>query len=284
MSYTNNPGVESSILSAQYNNILTSPGQLSEIRGTGKFSTTQGLSSNWTPADFNNKNSTYVKEVSKNGVIPHNSEGYDLSQLMPVGKRKNDNFEYTSDQSSMPPESKNSLKGDPYLQFGLTSIKEVPTALNTLFFSEPNVKYIQKRIIEDIYQLTGIKIKPQSENSIMIVMVNKYEYGQAGWLPSQSVVHAALPRGERSCSLSDRLERLNQSTLQDLIQQILSGMNMYAQYYKDASSMPLPLSHPTMVTMKGSRVIPFSNVGMNDNASETARNISSFNMRNNIVN
>lgn len=283
MNYSTNPGPESSVLSAQYNNILTSPGQLSEIRGTGNFKTDGGLSSNWTPAEFNQNQSSYVKSVSRDSY-PQNSLGYDISNVAPVGDWKNDEFEYTQDQSSMPPGSKTSLEGDPYLQFGLQSVKEVPTALNTLFFSAPNVKYIQKRILEDIQQLTGVKIKPQSENSIMIVMVNKYQYGQSGWLPSQSVVHLALPRGEKSCSLTDRLNRLNQSTLQELIQQILSGMSMYAQYYKDASSIPVPLSRPSITTMKGSRVIPGSNVGMYDNASETARNISSFNMRDNIIN
>lgn len=279
-----NPGVEASILSAQYNNKAITPGQLAAIRGSGQFSTGGGLSSNWQPADFNKNSSHYVQELSDN-VYPSNSLGYDTTVgIAPVSNMKNDEFYYTPDQSSIPPGSKQSLKGDPYLQFGLTAIKETPTSLNTLFFSRPNVKYIQRRILEDIYQLTGVKIKPQSENAIMIVMVNKYQYGQSGWLPAQSVVHLALPRGEKSCSLKDRLNRLNQATLQDLIQQILSGMSMYAQYYKDASSMPTPLDLPKLTTMKGSRVIPFGNVGMCDDASSTARSIASFNMRDNIIN
>jgi hypothetical protein len=273
---------DASILSAQYNNKLTTPGQLSEIRGRGQFTTT-GMSSNWVPADFSNQQSKYVRDLP-NSVKPHDYFEYDTSSLSPVGSRKNDNFEYTSDQSSFPPGSKLSLEGDPYLQFGLGVIKETPTSLNTLFFSSPNVHYIQKRILEDIKQITGVTIKAQSENSIMIVMINKYQYGQSGWLPAQSVVHAALPRGEKACSLTGRLNRLNQATLQELIKQILSGMSAYAQYYKDSSSMPIPLTHPTMVTMKGSRVIPSANIGMFDNASQTAREIASFNMRDNIIN
>lgn len=278
----NHSAPNASALVAQYNNKLTTPGNLSEIRGSGNFTTTN-MSSNWVPADFNRNSSTYVRNLS-DSPLPGNSMGYDISSVAPVSSRKNDEFEYTKDQSSMPPNSKQSLEGDPYLQFGLGAIKETPTALNTLFFSSPNVKYIQKRIIDDIFQLTGVRIRAQSENAIMIVMVNKYQYGQSGWLPAQSVVHLALPRGEKSCSLTDRLNRLNQATLQDLIQQILSGMSMYTKYYKDASSMPVPLSHPTIATMKGSRVIPFSNVGMNDEASRTAREIASFNMRDNIIN
>lgn len=280
--FTSNPGVEASILSAQYNNIATTPGQLAAIRGSGQY-TTQGMSSNWEPGNLNPHMSTYVKKLN-NDPIPAESLGYDISNIAPVAERKNDEFFYTPDQSSFPPGSKESLEGDPYLQFGLNAIKETPTSMSMLFFSRPNVKYIQKRIIEDIYNITGVKIKPQSENSIMIVMVNKYQYARAGSLPAQSAVHLALPRGEKSCSLKDRLSRLNQAALQDLIQQILSGMSMYATYYKDASSIPIPLDLPKLTTMKGSRVIPSGPIGMYDNEINKAKSITSFNMRDNIIN
>jgi len=279
-----NPCVEASILSAQYNNKAITPGQLAAIRGSGQFSTTGGLSSNWTPGDVNPKSSTYVEKLGP-GVIPHNSLGYDTTiGVSPVGEFKNDEFYYTPDQSSFPPGSKTSLQGDPYLQFALQAVKETPTAINTLFFSAPNVKYIHKRLLEDIHQLTGVRLKPQSENVIMITMINKYQYSEEGYLPSTSVVHLALPIGPKSCSLKDRLSRLNQATLQELVKQILSGMSMYTKYYKDISSMPMPLSRPTLATMKGSKVIPFGNVGMYENGKNVARDIQSFNVRNNVIN
>lgn len=271
-----------SILSAQYNNVATAPGNLSEIRGTGSF-TTKGMSSNWYSDNIDNH---YTKNLSDDVLqMPRPSEGYDASVgPAPYLPRKNDNFLYTDDQSNFPPGSRESLKGDPYLQFGLQSTQDTPTALNSLFFSQTNVTYIQNRILNDVEQLTGIRIKPQSENTILIVMRNKYEYAKSGWLPAQSVVHLALPRGEKSCSLRDRLNRLNQAVLQDLVQQVLSGISMYMQYYKDASSMPMPLDNPKVMTMKGSRVIPYGNVGMYDEAAATARDIASYNMRGNIIN
>lgn len=271
-----------SILSAQYNNVLTTPGQLSEIRGSGKF-TTHGMSSNWGIAETKNMQTSYKNSLSPNPVGDIGNQYYEnLYNIAPFGNWKNDEFQYDKKGfTSLPPAS---LKGDNYLEFGLNSVQETPTALNVLFFSEPNVKYIAKRILEDVYTITGIKIKPQSENSIMIVMVNKYQYSLYGSLPSSSVVHLALPRGEKSCSMKERISRLNQAVIQDLVKQILSGMNAYKQYYKDASSMPMPLELPKLMTMKGANVIPGGNIGMYDDSKETGRSIASYNLRNNVIN
>jgi len=279
---------DASVLSAQYNNVATTPGQLGAIRGSGQFSTDFPLSSNWPLSNFNPNTSSYVQQIHPQGQslwqadtqFPSYGTKWNLSEMMPVGQKTNNQWEYTKDQSSFPPGSKESLQGDPYLQYGLKANQSVITALNSLFFNEKNVQYLQKRIIDDIKQLTGVTIKPQSEDALLVIMNNKYQYSLYGWLPAMSTPHLALPRGEKPCSLTDRLTRLNQSVLQDTIKQILSGMNMYMQYYKDASSLPTPLSRPKAMTMKGSRVLQ-ENVGLH---SGNSRAIDSFNMRDNVIN
>jgi hypothetical protein len=57
-------------------------------------------------------------------------------------------------------------------------------------------------------------------------------------------------------------------------------MNMYLQYYKDASSLPTPLSRPTNVSSKGGRVLQ-ENIGL---YSGNSRAIASFNLRNSVIN
>jgi len=283
MDKTNSNG---SILSAQYNNYATTPGQLATIRGSGQFTTT-GMSSNYPLTNFNPDTSTYVRKVEGNSlfgkehVFPTYGSSWNLSDMAPVGKRVNDQWQFTKDQSSFPPGSKESLKGDPYLQFGLKANHTVPTALNSLFFNKINVQYLQKRIVGDIKQLTGMAIKPQSEDALLIIMNNKYQYSLYGSLDSgTATAHLALPRGEKSCSLVQRLTRLNQAVLQDVEKQILGGMNMFVTYVKDASSLPIPLSRPTKMTMKGSRILQ-ENIGLH---SGNSRAQNSFNMRNNIIN
>ena len=54
-----------SILSAQYNNVSTTPGQLGAIRGSGQFNTDYPLSSNWPKGNFNPDTSTFVTNNQK---------------------------------------------------------------------------------------------------------------------------------------------------------------------------------------------------------------------------
>jgi hypothetical protein len=264
-----------SILSAQYNNLAVVPEHLAKIRGSGNYNT-QGTS-NW-PIGKSNINTKYLQETYEDYAGPRGHE-YNVGPQAPVGDYQNDQWKYTSDQGSVFPQSKESPMGDPYLQFGLQSLNEEVTELSGLFFNKVNVAYLQNRIVTDITKLTGIEIKPQNESALLIIMRNKYEYGLSGWLPATSPVHLALPRGEKPCSLRERLSRLNQAVLQDTIKQIVNGMGMYAEYYKQASSMPEPLSLPTVMTMKGSRVLQENIAFTNGNS----RGIDSFNMRNNVI-
>lgn len=263
-----------SILSAQYNNAVTSIGELSQTRGSGQFNTSYPLSSNYPLTNFKPETSTYVKKIG-NTVMNKNptyQNQINLSNQMPVGQRKNDQFNYPSTLD-------HTLKGDPYQSFGLAANHTTPTSLNMLFFSKINVKYIQKRILDEVENITSIRIKPQSENSILIIMNNKYQYSLYGAL-STSPVHLALPRGPKNCSLENRLSKLNQAVIQECVKEILSGMNMYADYYKHASSLPLPLELPVHVTQKGRNVLS-ENIGLTSGQSDS---IASYNMRNNIIN
>jgi hypothetical protein len=264
-----------SILSAQYNNLAVVPEHLAKNRGSGNYNT-QGTS-NW-PIGKSNVNTTYLQDVYEDYNGPRGQE-YNLSYQAPVGDHQNDHWEYSSDQGSSLPQSKESPLGDPYLQFGLTSLKEEVTELSGLFFSKVNVDYLQNRIVTDVKKITGYDIKPQNESALLIIMRNKYQYGLSGWLPATSPVHLALPRGEKTCSLKERLSRLNQAVLQNTIKQVIDKMEMYAEYYKQASSMPEPLTLPTSMTMKGSRVLQENIAFTNGNS----RGIDSFNMRNNII-
>lgn len=264
-----------SILSAQYNNTSTSIGQLGQLRGSGQYNNSYPLTSNYPMAHYTPETSTYVQATGQNSVMTppvQINDQVNLSNQMPVGQRKNDQFNY-------PATLNNTLRGDPYQSFGLAANHTDPTALNMLFFNGTNVKYIQKRILDEVQNITGIRVKPQSENSILIIMNNAYGYSLYGWLPT-ATPHLALPRGPKNCSLEMRLTKLNQAVIQECVKQVLSGMSMYADYYKHASSMPMPLELPVLVTQKGRNVLS-ENIGLTSGHSDS---IASYNMRNTIVN
>jgi hypothetical protein len=259
-----------SILSGQYNNTAVTPRDLGHIRGSGQFFTGNGMSSNWQTG----QEPTYTREFPNE---PFPNQKYELSNFAPVG---NDNtlsrkWKFTNTPSN----------GDPFQQFALNDLNETPSALNMIFFNKTNIDYLQKRIINDVKRLSGYEIKPQDENSLMVYMTNAYVLGSSGWLPLTSVVHIgaenkAQASGEKSCSLRQRLTRLNQTVLQSAMKDVLSGIGMYMTYYKDASSLPIPLELPELMTMKGSRM-NMPNIGLHSSNGDGA---SSFNMRNNIIN
>jgi len=269
-----------SILSGQYNNVSTLPKAIAKLRGSGKWNTNFPLSSNWPIPKHNQTQqpktiSQYIKELNSKVYPTYGSEMYwNLSELSPVADYQNTQWDQI-----LSGKNKN-LLGDAYQNFGLKVTHSTPTILLQLFFHEINVKYLQHRILQDIKQITGIDIKPQSEPALLQIMTNKYNASLFGSLPSTSVVHLAAPRGEKQCSMIERLTRLNQAVLQEAIKEILSGMNMYKTYYKDISSLPIPLSQPTYMSMKGSRVLA-PNIGLTSGRSQS---IASFNMRHNVIN
>ena len=83
-------------------------------------------------------------------------------------------------------------------------------------------------------------------------------------------------------SMTERLSRLNQAVLQQCVKEIVSGIKMYIQYTKDASSMPIPLDRPTNVSSKGGRVLS-ENVGLYSSRNDN-RSIQSYNLRNSVIN
>lgn len=159
-----------------------------------------------------------------------------------------------------------------------------PTPLLTYFFSTDNVNYLQDRTKQEVKKYTGTSINDQSIDELLIIMRNKLIYAYSGWLPnsaSEGGPNAITNRGEKPCDLEMRLSRLNKSVIEETVKQVLSGINMYKQFIKDQSSMPMPLDMPILTTMRGSRELS-EPIGFNSGLERTVA-ANSFNMRYNIL-
>ena len=66
----------------------------------------------------------------------------------------------------------------------------------------------------------------------------------------------------RKGDIKTEIAKLNSSVLQEYISKMVSQINMYIYYYKDASQLPEQLSLPTMTSMKGSKSLEY-NTGFN---------------------
>lgn len=173
------------------------------------------------------------------------------------------------------------LNCDDTVSFGQRSTNQTPSILLNYFFSKINVEYIQNQIVSEVKRIRNMDISRQSTDELLQIMRYAYMKALSGYLPQTNNPNMAHPRGNTTCSLEEQLRRLNKYVLELTIQQVLSGIDMYLTYYKDASSLPLPLDLPRYTSMAGSRVLS-ENVGMYSSHNFN-RDIQSYNQRYNII-
>lgn len=117
------------------------------------------------------------------------------------------------------------------------------TPLNAAFFSPTNVEIIQNKIRYDVFVKSGNKhiIDKQSTDDILIVMRSMYyQYGKN--IPDH---------------IKEQVEELNTIVSNWCVPKILAEIEMYYQYRKDISTMPIPLAHPVLLNSAGTRSLPF---------------------------
>jgi hypothetical protein len=188
-----------------------------------------------------------------------------------------------------------STGSDQYQTWAMKSMNITPSALLNFFFSEENVKYLQNQMTHEVKRIRNEDISPQSIDDLLIIMRNHYEYALSGSLPyagDPNKVHARGttqnpgglaydPNAGGCTSLEEQIKRLNKSVVEETVSQVLSGIDQYKQYYKDASSIPLPLSRSVMTTMKGSNVLQ-PNLGF-ESGHGMSSSISSYSQRFNVI-
>jgi hypothetical protein len=288
---------------AQYGNVLIPSDDLAVIRGSGNFSppprweqsTNRGNS-------WMNSYPLYTDQYNKNHpgnpIMPEPIDMNDLSIAhfntpsdMGDTLRKRVYQVGSTGLHSEPPGSWSNpeFQGaqNQYTEYALKALMQggmMPTPLAIYFFSTDNINYLQNRTKDEIKKHTGKDINNQSVDELITIMINKLLYAYSGWLPnetSQGGPNAITNRGPKPCSLENRLFRLNKSVLEETVKQVLSGINMYKQFIKDQSSLPMPLSLPTYTSMSGSRELSES-IGFNSGLDRTIA-ASSFNQRYNII-
>ena len=137
--------------------------------------------------------------------------------------------------------------------------------MGNFFFSKENIKYLHRRIIEEVKRIKGVDISEQSTEKVLLIMQNVYEYAMSGSLPNPSHPNSIGKRGGVNIPLKDRLSRLNQSVIQQCVREIISSIDQYLLYYKDASTLPVPLERPINKSSKGSRSLEYNIAFKNNN-------------------
>jgi hypothetical protein len=120
------------------------------------------------------------------------------------------------------------------------------TKLSKMFFSPANVKAIQNTIRKGVYDKSGDKkwlIDDQNIEELQIIMRSLFlQYAK-----------------NLECDIPGQIKDLNALVVDWCVPRILSEVSMYYYYLQDVSKLPVPLSHPVVMSPAGTKSLPFRN-------------------------
>ena len=117
------------------------------------------------------------------------------------------------------------------------------TPLNQAYFSPANVQIVQNKIRREVYERSKgeFLVDPQSVDELMIVMRAMYlQYSKN------------LPSG-----IPEQIAELNQMVADWCVPKILAECSMHQHYLRDIQQLPVPMAHPVMMAMTGSKSAEF---------------------------
>jgi len=185
-----------------------------------------------------------------------------------------ENFAGPDLQSERPKET----AANSYINLASNSLHAAPDDIMKSFFSDANIKHLRDSITSNVKKITtnvvdsGVDIKPPNMDDLFYYMVNSFQNYK---INNGSICFVNIKNGSDT---QKELYKLNTDVLQDYTSKMVSQINMYVYYYKDASQLPEQLSLPTYNSMKGSRTLEY-NTGFKSGNSQA---IASYNESTNI--
>ena len=149
-----------------------------------------------------------------------------------------------------------------YIKLASSSLHISPDLLLSLLFSDSNLTHLRNTIVQKVKEITadsgvagtpdGVTIQPPNMDDLFYYIVNIYQNYK---INNGSICFINL---QNKTDVKAELAKLNSDILQDYISKMISQINMYIYYYKDASQLPEQLSLPTYNSMKGSRTLEYN--------------------------
>ena len=149
-----------------------------------------------------------------------------------------------------------------YVQMGAKSLNVRPDYTMSVFFSDDNINHLRNVVVQKVKEITadsgvagnseGVTIKSPNMDDFFYYMVNVYQNYK---IHNGSICFVNL---KKQTDIKQEVAKLNSDVLQEYISKMVSQINMYIYYYKDASQLPEQLSRPRYTSMKGSRTLEYN--------------------------
>lgn len=120
----------------------------------------------------------------------------------------------------------------------LNSIKQTPTPLNTLYFSEFNTHLIQRAIRQAFKNETGVSIDYQNKDDLFSIMRVVF-------------INNA---GSHTVAVNEQVKFMNSMVIKTALGQVRSGVAQYLGYMRDIDTMAVPPDPPANTSTYGNKL------------------------------
>jgi hypothetical protein len=165
---------------------------------------------------------------------------------------------------------------NPYIKLASDTLGYKPDLLLALYFSDSNLNHLQQEIINKTRENTTNLIP---EGVTIQVNIDDLFSHLIARFRDKRVYNGSICFVNNNKDTHQELINLNSGTIDDYVTKMISQLNMYMYYYKDASQLPEQLSIPELTSMKGSRSLEYNNGLYSGNSIGVAN----FSQRNNII-
>jgi hypothetical protein len=122
------------------------------------------------------------------------------------------------------------------------TIKQTPTPLNTLFFSDFNTNLLQRAIRQTFKNDTGVSIDYQNKDDLFslmrVVFINN--------------------AGNHSVAVNEQVKYMNSVVIKSALDQIRSGVSQFMGYMRDIDTLAVRPSDPANTSTHGMKM-PLNN-------------------------
>ena len=128
----------------------------------------------------------------------------------------------------------------------LKSIKQTPTPLNTLFFSDYKTNILQRAVRQSFKDKTGVAIDYQNKDDMFAIM-------RAVFINNA---------GNHGTNVNEQVKFMNEMVIKTALSQIQSGVSQFMGYMRDIDTMAIPPTPPANTSTYGMKMDKSDKIGV----------------------
>jgi hypothetical protein len=128
-----------------------------------------------------------------------------------------------------------------------SSLKQAPTPLNQLYFSDFNRGLVQRAIRETFKRRHGLSIDYQKDEDVYALMRSVF----------------VLNEGDHYNNIHEQVRAMNTIVINNAVSQIKSGVAQYLHYIKDIDTAAEPIARPINTSTHGKKFGYNDKIGIN---------------------